>query len=61
MYHVHPIGALLQAKEEVDQLSKLTRDRSNLAFDSATVIELIICPDLVVVLCCHTQSASFTF
>ena len=26
-----------QAKGEVDQLSKLTRDRSNLAFDSATV------------------------
>ena len=40
---VHPSGALLQAKEEVDQLSKLTRDRSNLAFDSATVIELVCC------------------
>lgn len=32
--HTH---SLAQAKGEVDQLSKLTRDRSNLAFDSATV------------------------
>lgn len=39
--HAGPVQRLLllchQAKDEVDQLSKLTRDRSNLAFDSATV------------------------
>ena len=34
------IACYIQAKEEVDELSKLTRDRSNLAFDSATVSQL---------------------
>ena len=41
MYDVHSSGAHLQAKEEVDELSKLTRDRSNLAFDSATVMNFV--------------------
>lgn len=41
MHDAHPCSAHLQAKEEVDELSKLTRDRSNLAFDSATVIDFM--------------------